>query len=222
MEADAQHQLTLMFSLSNSSNILFSERVILAEGKTENKLLPYLIEKISNRTLALNKCALVPQGGSGNTRKSMLVLNTMDLPCKAIADLDYTFKHAIEEGYLAVDDQDIDACKTEMANIAAANGINLENDWPTNQNSSMSASSAFALLAQNPNVIQNIQNLKAKMQEHNIWIWTKGTIENHLNLAGRTEQIWARFVNDVETNGLEATLPDDHLEIRDCINWLLQ
>ena len=45
VEVDAQHQLTLMFSLSNSSNILFSEKVILAEGKTENKLLPYLMKK---------------------------------------------------------------------------------------------------------------------------------------------------------------------------------
>ncbi len=221
VETDAQHQLTLMFSLSNSSNILFSERVILAEGKTENKLLPYLIEKISNRTLALNKCALVQQGGSGNTRKSMLVLNTMDLPCKAIVDLDYTFKHAIEDGYLEVDDQDIDSCKTEMANISVANGITLDSGWPTNKNSLMSAASAFALLAQRPSITQNIQNLKTKMQEKNIWIWTKGTIENHLNLTGKSEQVWARFANEVDANGLELSLPDDYEEITNCINWIL-
>lgn len=221
VETDAQHQLTLMFSLSNSSNILFSERVILIEGKTENKLLPYLIEKISNRTLALNKCALVQQGGAGNTRKSMLVLNTMDLPCKAIVDLDYVFKHAVEEGFLATDDVDIQACETEMASVADTNGIALENGWPKNRNSSMSSASAFALLAQRPNITQNIQNLKIKMQAHNIWIWTKGTIENHLNLPGKTEQIWARFVNEVELNGLEETLQENYLEIRECVNWIL-
>lgn len=34
IESQAQHQLTLLYSLSNSSNILFSEKVIIAEGKT--------------------------------------------------------------------------------------------------------------------------------------------------------------------------------------------
>ena len=151
----------------------------------------------------------------------MLVLNAMDLPCKAIVDLDFTFKQAIEDGYLVANDPDVVASKAEMANIATANGIALDNGWPTNKNSSMSAASAFALLAQQPNVTQNIQNLKAKMQAQNIWIWTKGTIENHLSINGKTEQIWARFVNDVNTNGFETTLPNDHLEIRNCINWLL-
>jgi putative ATP-dependent endonuclease of OLD family len=143
VEQDAQHQLTLMFSLSNSSNILFSERVILAEGKTENKLLPFLVNSISNRTLSLNKCALVQQGGSGNTKKSMLVLNTMDLPCKAIVDLDYAFKHGITDGFLLSNDQDIAACIEELAIIAPPNGLALDNNLPTNKNSSMSAAEAF-------------------------------------------------------------------------------
>lgn len=221
VEQDAQHQLTLMFTLSNSSNILFAERVILAEGKTENKLLPFLVKLVSNRTLASNKCALVQQGGSGNTRKSMLVLNTMDLPCKAIVDLDYVFKHGVADGFLQADDEDISACIAELAIIAAPNGITLDNGLPTNRNSSMSAADAFALLAQRPNIQQNILNLKAKLQAAHIWIWIKGTIEKHLNITGKTEQVWARFTNDIETNGLEATLPDDHVEIVECINWIL-
>ncbi|MGB5819837.1 MAG: AAA family ATPase [Saonia sp.] len=221
VEQDAQHQLTLMFSLSNSSNILFSERVILAEGKTENKLLPFLIKQISDRTLALNKCALVQQGGSGSTKKSMLVLNTMDLPCKAIVDLDYAFKHGVSDGFLQSDDVDILACKAELALIATPNGIVLDNGLPTNKNSSMSAADAFALLAQRPNIQENIINIKTKLQAVNIWIWTKGTIEKHLNITGKTEQVWARFSNDIETNGIEATLYNDHVEITECINWIL-
>lgn len=221
VEQDAQHQLTLMFALSNSSNILFSERVILAEGKTENKLLPLLIHTISNRTLALNKCALVQQGGSGNTKKSMLVLNTMDLPCKAIVDLDYAFKHGISDGFLQANDTDIAECVAELAVMAPLNGIVLDNDLPTNKNSSMSAADAFALLAQKPNIQQNISNLKAKLQAQGIWIWKKGTIEKHLNINGKTENVWAKFTNDIETKGIEATLPNDHVEVRECINWLL-
>ena len=221
IEQDAQHQLTLMFALSNSSNILFSERVILAEGKTENKLLPFLVQTISNRTLALNKCALVQQGGSGNTKKSMLVLKAMDLPCKAIVDLDYAFKHGISDGFLQENDPDITACLTELAIIAPEKGIALDNNLPINKNSSMSAAEAFALLAQRPNIQQNILNLKAKLQDEGIWIWTKGTIEKHLNINGKTEQVWANFTNDIENNGIENALPNDHAEVRACIDWVL-
>ena len=44
---DAPSQLQLMFSLSNSSNILFSERVILTEGVTELRILPKKFEKVT-------------------------------------------------------------------------------------------------------------------------------------------------------------------------------
>lgn len=221
VEQNAQHQLTLMFALSNSSNILFSERVILSEGKTENRLMPFLIEKISGNSLGVNKCALVQQGGSGNTKKSKLVLDMMDLPCKAIVDLDYAFKQAIEDGFLQANDTDILACKTEMANLANTNGINLIDGWPTKRNSSMTAEEAFALLAQSPSIQVNIQNLKAKLISNGIWIWTKGAIEKHLNIQGKNEQVWANLKNNIETNGIVLALPNDHQEISDCINWLL-
>jgi len=221
VEMDAQHQLTLMFALSNSSNILFSERVILAEGKTEHRLLPFLIKIVTNRTLSLHKCALVQQGGSGNTKKSKQVLEMMDLPCKAIVDLDYVFKHSVTDGYLQENDIDISACKNELELIAGSNGINLNNGLPTNKNSSMSAAKAFSLLAQRPNIQENIINLKNKLKTNNIWIWTKGTIEDHLNIEGKTEQIWANLKNEIETKGIEETLPNDYTEISECINWLL-
>lgn len=221
IEQNAQHQLTLMFALSNSSNILFSEKVILAEGKTENRLIPFLIEVISGRTLGLNKSALVSQGGSGNTRKSLEVLNVMDLPCKALVDLDYAFTQAVEDGYLQDNDPDIVDCRNEMAQLAQENDINLNNGWPTKRNSSMTSAEAFALLASQQNVKDNIINLKTKLQDHNIWIWKKGTIESHLNLQSKTEAAWANFVEQVESDGIEMTLPDDHVEIQECINWLL-
>jgi hypothetical protein len=221
VEQEAQHQLTLMFALSNSSNILFSERVVLTEGKTEKRLIPFLIEKVTENTLGTHKCALVKQDGSGNTRKSKMILEMMDLPCKAIVDLDYAFKHAINDGYLQENDMDLEACINELATIATPNGIALDNGLPTNKNSSMSAAEAFALLAQQTNVQANIDNLKTKLQTHNIWIWKKGTIEKHLDLNGKSESIWASFINNIETNGIELILPNDHTEITECINWIL-
>ena len=220
VELDAASQLVLLFSLSNSSNILFSERVILAEGKTENRLMPTLVQKVTGRALGLHKIAFVPQNGSGNTRKSMMVLNVMDLPTKALVDLDFCFKNAISDGFIDANDPDITACSAHLRLIAAPNGITLGQDgWPTRTNT-MTSAEAFSILASQTQIKTNIEHLKTKMLNHNIWIWKKGTIENHLNLTSKTEQEWSRFNTLLETNELNTILPDDFQEIIDCVNWI--
>jgi len=222
VEQTAQHQLTLMYSLSNSSNILFSEKVILVEGKTENKLLPLIIEKVTGKTILHHKTALVKLDGSSNIKKSIQVLSTMDLPTKSIADLDFALKNGISEGYLQAGDIDITACLTEIGNIALANNIFIGTDgWPTKSGTSISAAEAFAILAQSPNVTQNIENIFTKMQVQNIWVWKFGTIENHLNLTGKNEMVWANFTNTLEQTTLQNMLPYHYQEIENCINWLL-
>lgn len=222
VEQQAPHQLTLMYSLSNSSNILFSEKVILAEGKTENKLLPLIIEKVTGKTILHHKTALVKLDGSGNTRKSIQVLTAMDLPTKAIVDLDFALKQGISEGYLQSGDSDIMACLAELSNISVANNIAIGSDgWPTKNGTSISAAEGFSILAQSINVKQNIENICTKMKGHNIWVWCKGTIEDHLNLPGKNEAIWAMFMNELETSDLQTMLPNDFQEIENCTNWLL-
>jgi putative ATP-dependent endonuclease of OLD family len=218
--ADAPSQLQLMFSLSNSTNILFSEKVVLTEGKTEQRVLPKIFEKVTGNTLGIYKYALVRQGGVASTRKSMMVLNAMDLPTKAIVDLDYAFRNAVTDGFIQAADADLAACHQHMGQIAAANGIALEADgYPTNRNSSMSASEAIAFLAAQQPIQQNILNLHTKLLAHNIWLWKKGAIEAHIGLAGKTEQIWANFVNQLQANPLNVAATD-HAEITACINWL--
>lgn len=221
IEHQAPHQLTLLYSLSNSSNILFSEKVILAEGKTENRLLPLLIEKVTGKSVLHHKTAFVQLDGSGNTRKSMLVLNTMDLPTKAIVDLDLALKQGITEGYLQAGNVDIAACLAELAAISVANNISLGNDgWPKKNGNSVSAAEGFAILARSPNVSENIINIFQALRDQNIWVWKKGTIETHLNLAGKTEAIWATFASSLDSSTLQVLLPQDFQEIEDCVNWL--
>lgn len=217
---DAPSQLQLMFSLSNSTNILFSERVILTEGKTEQRILPKIFEKVTGQSLGIYKYALVRQGGVASTRKSMLVLDAMDLPTKAIVDLDYAFRNAVSDGFLQAADFDLVACHQHLAQIAQPNGIALEADgYPTNRNSSMSAAQAIAFLAAQPAVQQNILNIHTKLLGHNIWIWKKGAIEEHLGIVGKTEQVWATFVNALANNNLNA-VATDHAEITACVTWL--
>jgi putative ATP-dependent endonuclease of OLD family len=218
--ADAPSQLLLLFSLSNSTNILFSEQVILTEGTTEQRVFPKLVEKITGRSLGLLKYALVKQGGVTNTRKSMMVLNAMDLPTKAIVDLDYAFKNAVDDGFLQPNDPDIIACNQLMNTIAAPNHIALGQDgWPINRNSSMSASQAFALLAAQPQIQSTIESIHNKLLARNIWIWKLGSIEVHLGLTGKNEQAWATFINRLETDTLQ-NVTTDHQGIIALVNWI--
>lgn len=215
----APSQLELIFSLSHSSNILFSERVILAEGTTENRLLPSIIQKVTTRTIGLHKTALVSMGGSGNTRKAMLVLNTMDIPTKAIVDLDFALKHGERDGFLAAGDTDVVAIQAHLASIAPTHSITLNAGWPTN--SSMSAADAFRLLAREIAIQPNLVALKAKMQAAGIYVWTKGTIEDHLGGIPKNETGWANFNARLDTEDLNVILPNDHQEITDLVTWLI-
>ena len=215
----APSQLELIFSLSHSSNILFSERVILAEGTTENRLLPSIIQKVTTRTIGLHKTALVAMGGSGNTRKAMLVLNTMDIPTKAIVDLDFALKHGERDGFLTAGDTDVAAIQAHLASIAPTHAITLNAGWPTN--SSMSAADAFRLLAREAAIQANLISLKAKMQAAGIYVWTKGTIEDHLGGIAKNETGWANFNARLDTEDLNVILPNDHQEITNLVTWLI-
>jgi energy-coupling factor transporter ATP-binding protein EcfA2 len=215
----APSQLELIFSLSHSSNILFSERVILAEGTTENRLLPSIIQKVTSRTIGLHKTALVSMGGSGNTRKAMLVLDTMDIPTKAIVDLDFALKHGERDGFLTAGDSDVAAIQTHLASIAPTHSITLNAGWPTN--SSMSAADAFRLLARESAIQANLASLKSKMQAAGIYVWTKGTIEDHLGGIPKNETGWANFNARLDTEDLNVILPNDHQEITELVTWLI-
>ncbi len=215
----APSQLELIFSLSHSSNILFSERVILAEGTTENRLLPSIIQKVTTRAIGLHKTALVSMGGSGNTRKAMLVLNTMDIPTKAIVDLDFALKHGERDGFLTAGDVDVAAIQAHLASIAPTLAITLNAGWPTN--SSMSAADAFRLLAREAAIQANLVSLKTKMQAVGIYVWTKGTIEDHLGGIPKNETGWANFNARLDTEDLNVILPNDHQEMTDLVTWLI-
>lgn len=213
-------QLAIVFSLSNSSNILFSERVILAEGKTENRLLPKIIQKVTGKTLGLHKTALVPMHGSGNTKKTMEVLIAMAIPTKAIVDLDYALREGESQGFLSAGDTDIAAIKTHLATIASTHSINLNNGWPTKTESALTPAQSFELLAQEATIQSNLTSLKAKMVASGVYIWTKGTIESHLGGIAKNEVGWANFNARLDSEELATILPNDHIEVADMIAWL--
>lgn len=208
-EQNAAHQMGHLFSLTNSSQVLFADKIILTEGETELRLLPSIFATICRRTLGQSSIALVAQSGANNTKKSMEILDALGLPSCAIVDLDFAFRGAVAHGLLAKDDADLAACKHILTKLAASGAIKLDesNGLPMRKNAPMLASEAFALMAADPGAEPHVGRLAAKLLEQRVWLWTRGAIEAHLGLTEKGEAAWLAF---------QLKCADPNVEIADC------
>ena len=217
---DAPSQLQMLFSLSNSNELLFADYVLLTEGKTEWRVLPALFERITGQSFALIKCALVRQGGVSNTRKSMQVLDAMDMPVRSIVDLDYAFTTATRDGFLEANDPDIKMCRNLFRELAFHNHLRLVNGLPVNKHSNISASKAYAMMAAMPEADKPIRSIHAKLRSQGIWVWTRGAIEEHLGLEAKNETAWSNFIERCKSQNFVRNLPD-YEGITELCKWII-
>jgi putative ATP-dependent endonuclease of OLD family len=191
--ADAPSQARVLFSLGNASQILFSDRVLLVEGEAEQELLPDVFEKIAGRSLGFHRTALVPQGGAGSTRKSLQILDAMDIPALALVDLDYACKGAIRDGFLEGDDPDVIDCRAHFQRLQPHHGFALAEDGFPRRSSVMRPERAFEILADDPAGTRSIGRLHEKLKAQRIWLWTLGAIERHLGIERKEPAAWVSF-----------------------------
>lgn len=218
---DAPSQLQTLFSLSNSNELLFADYVLLTEGKTEWRVLPTLFEKITGKSFALIKCALVRQGGVSNTKKSMRVLSSMDIPVRAIVDLDYAFTSAVHDGFLDRNDPDLEICKRIFMKLSRSGRMRLVNGIPVNKRSRMSAAQGFAMMAAIPEAEQPLRSIHLKLRRRGIWVWRFGAIEEHLGLEGKNEKVWSSFIEKIKTKEPEMFIPH-YEDLETLCQWILE
>jgi predicted ATP-dependent endonuclease of OLD family len=217
--ADAPSQTQTLFELSNSSQILFSNKVIVAEGRTEQRLLPEIYNLINETTLSAKKTALVSPGGTGNTLKCMNILEAMEIPAKAIVDLDFAFRAAVSSGLLPADDPDIVSCRAIIAALADEHDFHLAEDGFPRKGGATNPAAAFAILANQPEAVPHIESLHQKMMASNIWLWKKGAIEEYLGIEGKNERAWASYKVRLHQDGCHATLSDYDGTV-EMLNWI--
>lgn len=220
--AEPTHQLMHLFSLTNASQILFADQVVLTEGKTEARLLPGLFHAVSGLTLGQASVALVAQGGVTNTKKSMQILDALGLPSCAVVDLDYAFQHAVQHGLLAADDTDILACKQLLAQLRD-NGIVTLNEagLPAKGDTGVRASKAFQLLAAMPEARGHLDAIATKLRSQRVWLWTRGAIEPHLGLESKSESEWMAFqIRCHELSAQEACA--DYPSVSALVHWIVE
>jgi len=143
----------------------------------------------------------------------------MDMPTKAIADLDYAFNGCITHGFIDPNDADIKTLKNILTQMAAAGQVTLNPATGLPKNGVIKASEAFTELAKNTDAKPAIENLHVKLKAVGIWLWTNGAIEQHIGIDGKNETCWAAFQTKAETDGIES-ICSDTASLKGLIQWL--
>lgn len=191
--SDAPHQSRLLFELGRASEIFFSDISLLAEGKTEGRLLPILYERAYGRTPRADRVGLVPLGSSGDITPALKVLKCMEIQGKALADLDFAFVHAGKAGLIddAMNDPEIIAAVALLAKLQLVHKFTLDKTTglPINDKTSgWKAADAWACFAHEADGAKIVVKHREKLLKKGIWTWSEGTIENVLGVSNKGEE----------------------------------
>jgi hypothetical protein len=217
---EREHQAEMLFSLTHASQVLFAEQVILAEGKTEKFVLPTLIEAASGRTLGAARRALVPVEGSESILPMKAVVQALDLPTKVIADLDFAFRSRSAFNLDEETEARLGRCQQHFL-VMAAEGV-CEIDQASGlprRSAHASASDAYSKLAADPRVQSDLDEIVKTLREQGIWIWRRGTIEDHLGILHKDTKAWSTICGVVVTDSLDRAVTDP-AAFRELAAWL--
>lgn len=206
--SDNAAQAKMLFSLAHASQILFAERVLLAEGDTEKRLLPILFQTITGTRMRTAKVAMISQGGVGHLHKAFDVLSALGLPAKGVVDLDYAFRGGRRAGLICQTDPDFTACIPIITALSQHHGFLVDTEGLPTRGGAMNAAEAFEILAKNPQAQPHINNLHAKLLAKNVFMWPGGAIEAHLGIAAKNESAWATYAARLKNEKVEDVVVD--------------
>ena len=186
---DAAHQSRMIFELGRASEVFFTDKVLLGEGKTEARLLPIAYEALNGKSLNGDRLGLVAVDSSSNLVPAKRVLNGMQIESFALADLDFAFKVAPRQGLLADADPDLTAARSILARLAIVAGADfaLETDGLPKRGGTLKPADAWAAFAADPAGQNIVESLHGKLLAQGVWIWKVGTIEDALGSSGKGE-----------------------------------
>lgn len=221
---EAQHQSRVLFELGKAADVFFSDRVLLNEGKTEQRLLPLLYEAILGRTAASDRIGILSMDGSGNLAGALRVLASMEIDSKAVADLDFAFVQAGKAGLIdRANDPEVVAAQALLAKLKNDHGFPLaQNGLPQNdKKSGWTAADVWSLFARDPEGAKIVATQRQKMLAHGIWVWAAGTIEDVLGVREKGEeaiQVIEQDISSLDAEKLTAQYP----AITELFHWVRQ
>ncbi|PRY71441.1 ATP-dependent nuclease [Halomonas ventosae] len=192
---EADSRLNTLFELGNASEWLFSDRVLLVEGKTERRILPALYQAVTGRSLAADRIALMTLGGCNAIPSCLKVFGELGIEAKALADFDFAAVSAVQHRLVQPDDEDLEACLEQIREMSKADDdIHIgDNGRPTKKGKKKPAQ-VFNEWARSEVARPVLSALHHKLVPCGIWLWPLGDIEAVLGLKGeKNEREWAEF-----------------------------
>lgn len=212
---NSQHQADVIYSLSHSSQWLFSEKPIIVEGKTERQLIPAIYSGATGKRLSHISAALIESGGSGGSIEIANLFKNLGYSPKVVLDLDFAFKIAPSLGLVALADPNLQACLQWFVANSPALGFDLDNQNLPKKGGNLTPEQAYAALAAAlPNECRNIHNL---LKAENIWVWPGGAIEAHLGIP-KSNAARAQFATQALAGAIGHAA--DPQTLLDFSNWL--
>lgn len=219
--AEAKSQSRVLFELGNVADIYFAERVVICEGKTDRRIFPLAYERFYGRSPELDNIAFVSLGdGCGNILKGLLILRAMQIPCCAIADLDFSFTQAVKGNIplVAKDGAEILRAKAILKRIQPAHGFLLEGGLPRKGNNFLAAD-IWALLAADTEGKTLASEVHEQLKGYSIWIWKSGCIEHVIGTADKGEDAIIEREEALRTKS-SAEVAAEFPEIVECFKWV--
>tara|TARA_B110001469_G_scaffold118609_1_gene125491 strand:+ start:462 stop:2249 length:1788 start_codon:yes stop_codon:yes gene_type:complete len=181
----APSQSRLLFEIGRLGEIYFSKKVVLCEGKTDDRLLPVAYEAYFERSSDSDGVAFLALGGSGDSLKAKNILETMGIEVTCLCDFDFALSNqASELGTSKIKAE----FKPILKKLSSSVGFQLNaQDFPQ-KCSNWKVADIWHEAATSTDGIALAQKAHEQCLAKGVWIWKTGTIEDVIGVSEKGEK----------------------------------
>lgn len=172
-------RIDFLLSIENLMDTLFNDKFLLVEGKTDDKALPIMFEKLKNKKLQDNNIAILKVEGKESFLNVVKIISQIG-DTKVLADLDFMFTSRKK---LNIDDKELEYCFEWLSKNAGELNFSLKHNLPTKEANKLTPHEVFELLGSDPICHSEINKVQQKLISKNIWIWSRGALESIIGIS---------------------------------------
>lgn len=183
---EAPSQSRLLFEIGRLGAIYFSNKVILCEGKTDDRVLPVAYESYFGKKPDADGISFFSLGGSGDSLKAKNVIESMGIQVACLCDFDFAMSNQANNlGTVIVRDQ----FKPIVANLSSPSGFqfNADSGMPKGCSTWKVADIWHKVSTSNDGVPLALSAHRSCLSQ-GVWIWKCGTIEDVMNVSAKGEK----------------------------------
>lgn len=212
-------QLHSAFTLSNSSYFLFSEEVLLVEGKTETNVLCAIYKKIRSCELNPTKISIVSVDGKGSLLKMAHVINSIGIKTRILADCDF-LSILLNSPHQEMLSNECDELLSSLTTLSDPESLPLANPIVSIDSLKGSSSKGFIKICNHHETKPYIQKIHRKLKDNGIYIWRSGDIEQVYGF-GKKQNEWDELLDCLSDEAKDARMIiKNYDEMEDFILWI--